>query len=169
MSTVGGDAEQQGTSRKAENQDDTLKIYELYLADVGRIGSRHETARQFYMGVITAIYGFIGFAGKDGILIGAAPWVISFGGLIGIIMCTLWGQHMKSFSVLFSTKLSIVEKMEGGFPQHPFTEERAAPNMQKRKRLTDIDQSAAQIVRLVFIFITVAPLALLAASHINRT
>lgn len=46
----------------------TLEIYKAYLDDLGRIGSRQEILRQFYLSVISALFVFLSLAGGTGVL-----------------------------------------------------------------------------------------------------
>ena len=59
-----------------ENQ--KIEQYKAYMQDVANIGSRHETARGFYLSVLTALLAFVALSGKDGPLngIGANLFIV---------------------------------------------------------------------------------------------
>lgn len=132
-----------------------LKIYEIYLNDLGRIGSRHETARQFYITVITAIFAFLGLAGREGVLTNIADIVKFIACLAGGLICITWLRHMRSFGVLFSGKLAVIREIEKSLPSKPFTEEQKNVELQSRARLTDIDWWTALAFALLFVLLAV--------------
>lgn len=133
-----------------------LKLYEMYLNDLGRVGGQHETARQFYIGVITAISGFLTLAGKDGSFTPIAPWVGIIASVVGVAICILWIKHMRSFSTLFTVKTKIIRQMETTFDTKPFTDEHNDDEMTSRTRLTTIDQRTAGAFIVLFILVGVA-------------
>jgi hypothetical protein len=71
-----------------------LSLYGVYLEDLGRIGSRHETARQFYITVITAIAAFFTISAKDNIFSPSAIWVGISSSIAAVAVCVLWFAHM---------------------------------------------------------------------------
>jgi hypothetical protein len=133
-----------------------LKIYELYLDDLGRIGSRHETARQFYITVLSAIIAFLALAGKDGIFTALAPSIRIIAGVTGALICLLWLVHMRSFAGLYVIKFGIIDGIEETLPLAPFTSERRAANSSRRHHLTNIDSAAAMVFLLLFATLSLA-------------
>jgi membrane associated rhomboid family serine protease len=139
----------------SEHMDDSekgLKLYELYLEDLGRMGARHETARQFYISVVVAITGFLALAGKDQILTTVASTVGLSAAVAGILVALLWLFHMRSFATLFKVKLKILQGIENpmNFVTKPFVDEGADPCMKKRMRLTTIDTCCSVVVLVLF-------------------
>jgi hypothetical protein len=49
-----------------DDRETLLELFKTYLDDLGRIGSRHENVRTFYVSVISALFVFLAMAGKDG-------------------------------------------------------------------------------------------------------
>ena len=132
-----------------------LKIYELYLTDLGRIGSRHETARQFYITVLSAIIAFLALAGKDGVLTPLAVNVRIIGGVVGTAVCLLWLLHMRSFDGLYAIKFPIIDDIETTLPMKPFTRERDAAK-HRWLHLTNMDSWAAGVLLVLFALIPFA-------------
>lgn len=100
-----------------------LEVFKAYLEDLGRIGGRHETARAFYLSVISALTVFLSLAGKDGVFLSIQTPVIIMVGLVGLVICFTWLTHMGSFQTLFGAKLETVRTIEAGLPVRAFTEE----------------------------------------------
>lgn len=136
--------------------EEALKVYELYLADLGRIGGRHEIARAFYMTVLAALLTLLGIAVKDA-LVHSYGDAIRFGSAFaGVIICGLWFLHMRSFADLFTAKLETVRVLEQSLSFRPFTVEYDNQTLKKRWRLTSLDQGAAIVLGLAFIGLTAA-------------
>jgi hypothetical protein len=103
-----------------------IEQYKAYMQDVANIGSRHETARAFYLSVLSALLAFVALAGKDGPLsgIGANLFVVISLGAIAI--CLLWFLNTLSFAALYHAKLGQLHKMEEKLPFQMFTAEHEA-------------------------------------------
>jgi hypothetical protein len=136
-----------------------LKIeqYKAYMQDVANIGTRHETARGFYLSVLSALLAFVALAGTDGPLSGIGPrlfLVISVG---AIAICVLWFLNTLSFASLYRAKLGQLQKMEEELPFKNFTDEYAALKKDWRyTRLTTVECFVAS----TFIALFIAALAL---------
>lgn len=136
--------------------EEALKVYELYLADLGRIGGRHEVARAFYMTVLAALLTLLGIAVKD-TLVHSYGDAIRFGSAFaGVIICGVWFLHMRSFAGLFAAKFETVRTLEQSLSFRPFTVEYDNQTLKNRWRLTSLDQGAAIVLGLAFIGLTAA-------------
>lgn len=104
-----------------ENQ--KIEQYKGYMQDLANIGTRHETARGFYLSVLSALLAFVALAGKDGPLssIGTHLFVIISVGAIAI--CGLWFLHTLSFAALYQAKIGRLNKMEEKLPFQNFAAE----------------------------------------------
>ena len=79
-----------------------VEMYKAYLEDLGRIGGRHENARKFYISVISALFVFLSMAGTGGLFANVQGWVFGVVGIVGILICLAWFDHMTSFGKLIS-------------------------------------------------------------------
>jgi hypothetical protein len=123
-------------------------IYTAYLSDLGRIGERHQTLRQFYVSVITALLTFVGLSKANDALFNAAREVRIAAGIVGIAMCALWAFQMVSFRSIYSAKVAVLKKMEEKWLIRPFTTEE-----EHHPRLTTIDILAAIFMGILFLFL----------------
>lgn len=130
---------------------DALKSHELYLADLGRIGGRHETARAFYMTINAALLTLLGIAVKDAVFHSYTDIIRLGSAVAGAIICLLWLLHMASFRALFAAKADIIRALEEHLAFAPFTAEAAHPRMTARWGLTSLDQLAAGAMGLAFL------------------
>lgn len=129
-----------------------MEQYKAYMQDVANIGSRHETARAFYLSVLSALLAFVALAGKDGPLngIGANLFVVISLGAIAI--CILWFLNTLSFAAVYRAKLGQLHKMEEKLPFKVFTAEHAELKGDwKYFRLTTVECLVACIFIVLFI------------------
>jgi hypothetical protein len=119
-----------------------VDLFKAYLEDLGRVGGRHETLRQFYLSVISALATILGLAGKDGILKGVHEAAVVVG-LVGVLIGVAWFLHMGRFADIFSAKGETLEDLESDLPAKLFTTERAKLKGGQYLRLTSVDQVVA--------------------------
>lgn len=129
------------TRSDRDDKDTIVSLYKAYLDDLGRIGSRHETLRQFYISVISALFVFLSLAGEKGLLVNMQKSVQIMVGLVGIIICVLWFLHMRSFADIYKAKKVTLCKIEEELPAKPFSHEGSIEG--KRTRITDVDKGVA--------------------------
>jgi hypothetical protein len=130
-------------------QEIRLEVYRAYLEDLGRLGGRHETLRQFYLSVISALAAFLALAGKDGLFQGVRE-VATVVGLVGALICLAWCLHMGRFADLFSAKAKTLRQMESGLPSTPFALEDQALAGMSYPRLTRVDQGVGLAFIVLF-------------------
>jgi hypothetical protein len=106
-----------------EPNPDLLGQYTAYMEDVGNIGDRHQTARRFYLSVISALLVFLSMAGGKGPFNDVKLRVQIVVGFAGLAICLLWFCHMRSFGALYKAKFDILKKMEKSLPYQIFAEE----------------------------------------------
>jgi hypothetical protein len=123
-------------------------IYTAYLSDLGRIGERHQSLRQFYVSVVTALLAFVGLSKANDALFDVRREVLVAAGIVGIAMCVLWALQMMSFASIFSAKVAVLKRIEGNWSIQPFAWEGA-----HSPRLTTIDFWAAIAVIIIFLVI----------------
>lgn len=129
-----------------------IEQYKSYMQDLANIGSRHETARGFYLSVLSALLAFVALAGKDGPLNGIGSHLFGVVSLGAIAICVLWLVHTLSFAALYSAKLGRVKIMEEKLPFRNFAEELDA--LEKDWRyipLTTVERCVASIFIILFV------------------
>ncbi len=137
-----------------ESQTENHKIeqYKAYMQDVANIGTRHETARGFYLSVLSALLAFVALAGTDGPLSGIGPRLFIVISLGAIAICILWFLNTLSFAALYGAKLSQLQKMEEGLPFKNFTDEYKTLKKDWRyTRLTTVECFVASTFIILFI------------------
>ena len=127
-------------------------IYTAYLSDLGRIGERHQTLRQFYVSVVTALLTFVGLSKASDALFNVASEVRFAVGIVGIGMCVAWALHMGAFASIYRKKIAVLKKMEETWSIKPFTEEQP-----HKPRLTHVDIGAAIVMGVIFVVLFFLP------------
>lgn len=129
-----------------------IEQYKAYMQDVANIGSRHETARAFYLSVLSALLAFVALAGQDGPLSGISANLFVVISLGAIAICILWFLNTLSFAAVYRAKLVQLHKMEEKLPFRMFTEEHAALKVDwKYFRLTTVECLVASTFAVLFI------------------
>lgn len=136
---------------------DQLEQYKAYLQDVGNIGARHETSRNFYLSVVSALFVFLAMAGKDGVFQGVQGTVLVLVALFGIAMCGVWILHMLSFGAIYRAKFGVLRAIEEQHKLfHIFDEEWKLLSADRRyKALTALD-SVMPVLFAVLFFVLLA-------------
>jgi len=102
-------AEDNGTKQQVDVH---IQLYKAYLEDLGRIGGRHENTRKFYMSVMSALFVFLSMAGKGGPFINVQGPALIIVGVVGILMCIAWFEHMRSFGKIYGAKFGTLRRLE---------------------------------------------------------
>jgi hypothetical protein len=108
---------------EAADQSSRIAIYAAYVEDLGRIGSRHESARKYYVSVISALFVFLSMAGADGPFANVRGSVMIVVAFVGMIVCLAWFEHMRSFGMIYAAKFHTLRQLEGSGDEGPFTVE----------------------------------------------
>lgn len=116
-------AEPNGSKQQSDVQ---IQLYRAYLGDLGRIGGRQERSRKFYISVMSALFVFLSMAGENCIFVNVQGAVLVIVGVVGILICVAWFEHMRSFGILYGAKLGTLRSMEEDLPLKPFTVETEA-------------------------------------------
>ena len=134
-----------------DDRDYIDSIFKAYLEDLGRIGTRHENTRAFYLSVISALFVFLSLAGSEGIFAGAKGSVQLVVGSVGVLICVAWHQHMNAFSKIFAAKREVLRSIEQRLPVKPFTAEKAAIDQLDYRHVTSVDKFTAGTCALLFL------------------
>jgi hypothetical protein len=144
---------EEGMAVVKTDTDTIVDLYKAYLDDFGRVGSRHETLRGFYLSVVSALFVFLSLGGSEPALLTIRRDVRIVAAVVGILICGSWFMHMWSFGALFKAKRKVLADAEVPFPFKPFTNEATALKGSWRMRLTVIDRWVAAF--FIGLFVTV--------------
>ncbi len=132
-----------------------IEQYKAYMQDLAHIGSRHETARAFYLSVLSALLAFIALAGKGGPLHSIGTHLFELISVGAIAICVLWLANTLSFAAVYRAKLAQLTKMEEKLPHQNFAAEFIELKADWRYfRITTVEGFVA------FVFITLFMVAL---------
>jgi len=133
-----------------ELDDSRRGLYVAYLEDLGRIGGRHETVRQFYFSILTALSGLLVLVGQGGVFEKIKAEFLVVVAIVGIIICGAWFLHMFSFGTLFHAKRATLQKLEADLLLKPFGIEQTVRS-KWYIRLTIVDRLAAAAFFALFV------------------
>jgi hypothetical protein len=133
-----------------ENQ--RIEQYKTCMQDLANIGTRHETARGFYLSVISALLAFVAMAGKDGPISGIGSDLFVLISVGAIAICALWFLNTMSFAALYHAKIGRLKTMEEKLPFQNFAAEFDALKQDWRYiRLTTVECGVAFIFIILFV------------------
>jgi hypothetical protein len=92
--------------------DGLLEQYKAYIEDIGRIGERYESSKNYYVSLLSALFTFLALAGGDSAVFKLAAkflWLISG---VGVVICLMWIAHTLSVNALFKVKFRILTELE---------------------------------------------------------
>jgi hypothetical protein len=132
--------------------DTAVDLYKAYLEDLGRIGSRHENLRTFYVSIMSVLFGFLAMAGQQGALANVRGPILSLVGLVGIVICIAWFSHMRSFENVFEAKLETLRQLEetGNLGCKLFTTERERLRARHYVHIAVVDQVVPLVSIVLF-------------------
>lgn len=99
---------------------DQMEQYKAHMQDLASIGSRHETARGFYLSVVTALLAVLALADKDKILFGLGEELLRVVGIAGMAISALWFFQTLALTALYFARFKRLEAMEEQLPFQNF-------------------------------------------------
>lgn len=90
--------------------------YDVYVRDLGSIGSRHTQTNALYATLITALIVFISLAAEKHLSNEYGTAAAIAVGLTGIILCVIWWFHVRSYGALYKAKFDVLREMEQHLP-----------------------------------------------------
>jgi hypothetical protein len=130
--------------------EEEVAVYKSYLDDLGRLGGRHETLRAFYLSIVSALVTILGLTGSTGPFADAQKETQLAVAAVGFLLALLWSAHMRSFSVYFDAKRTVLGELEEGWSLTPFSKEVAKTSAKRFYRVTYVDQFVAVAFMLLF-------------------
>lgn len=92
--------------------DQLLEQYKACREDIGRIGERYESSKNFYVTIISALFAFLALAGGDDAVFRMNHTFLWLVALVGVGVCMLWILHTRSVAALFRIKFHLLADME---------------------------------------------------------
>lgn len=147
--------------------DQHIKLYETYVENLNQIGTRHETLRQFYLTLMSALMALFATSGEDALFRTTSGGRAAINAA-GLVVAVAWALHMRRFSVIFVVKKIVLRncekelKLPFKFFEQEFEEFKSIKNSARAgtrwirfARLTVIDQMVALIFIIFFAFMLV--------------
>lgn len=101
-----------------------LTQYGMYLEDLGRIGEKLDSTKQFHLSILSALLVFLSLAGDKGPLLLIAAGIRNVILLTSIAICLLWLARMISYNKILKSKFRVLQEMEKlGLPFRCVTKE----------------------------------------------
>ena len=141
------------------NSNDFMEQYKAYLEDIGRIGERYESSKNFYVSLITALFTFLALAGKDKPVFALTLPFIALVAFVGAGLCGVWIAHTRSVTALFRFKFRILGEIEEKASLHPAFKKETEWLFQPELRPADLQ--SVKYVQIMEFNLVVASLFLL--------
>jgi len=143
---------------------DLLEQYKAILEDIGRLGERYESGKNFYVTVLSAFCGFLGLAAGDVSVLKVSWWVLWLIAGAGVAVCWMWIIHTRSVTLLFAIKFRLLAEMEKQGVLYPafqletqwlFDAASRPEHVTKAKymKITDTNVTIAKVFMALFILI----------------
>lgn len=93
-----------------------LEEYKLYVEMVDRVSSRRIQASQFYISLLSALFGVIAILVEKKVLTISESPLLLVVSLLGILLCFIWHININSYKQLNSLKFQVIAEMEAYLP-----------------------------------------------------
>jgi len=140
----------------ANKKNDLLVQYKAYMDNLNAIGTQHSQTRAFYVSVISALLVFLSFvgSGKSSVERISYPGQLAVISL-GIILCTAWYIHTRSFGKLYRAKFDILRQMEKDLAFNTFEKELEKLYEYKYFFFTAIESMISLFVAIPFVILLI--------------
>lgn len=105
------------------SREELMEFYKTYLSSIEVTTNRRQQSNQFFIGLLTALFGVILALIKDGGQLGLETLIFALGGVLGIILSAIWLRYVRSSVMLNKVKFEILEDMENRLGEKPFMTE----------------------------------------------
>jgi hypothetical protein len=125
--------------------------YKLYVEMSNEISKRRHQTNSFYISLSSAI---IALFSLITVKIGLNNTeFISILPIFGLVTCSIWFTHIRSYKKLNSAKFKVINKIEKQLPCQGFSEEWDLLKKGSYKRLTDIERYVPIIMGILYLLI----------------
>ncbi|MEL7532108.1 MAG: hypothetical protein AAFN10_12400 [Bacteroidota bacterium] len=109
-----------------EDRKEMLELYKTFLNSIEVTTNRRQQSNQFFIGLLTALLGVVGFVLssehlKEAKMIQFSVMLVV--GITGLILSGVWREYLKSTLILSKAKFSVLNPMEDKFVVQPFSDE----------------------------------------------
>ncbi len=138
-----------------KHQDHLLEQYKAYTETTDKISARRESANSFFLTVNTTLIGFVGYIGnKDTPPSNDYIWLM---GVVGIVLCYIWSNMIKSYSDINTAKFAVIHAIEEKLPLSPYAAEWDAAGQgrdpKKYKPLTNVERKVPWVFLLLHVVV----------------
>jgi hypothetical protein len=93
-----------------------MEEYKLYVEMTDRMSARRIQASQFYISLLSALFGVIAILVEKKMVPGSESLFLLLGSLLGLSLCFIWYVNINSYKQLNSLKFKVIEEMELHLP-----------------------------------------------------
>ncbi|OLP20072.1 hypothetical protein BST81_02205 [Leptolyngbya sp. 'hensonii'] len=129
-----------------------LEEYKLYVEMTDRISARRIQASQFYISLLSALFGVIAILIEKKILPGSEGSFLLLGSLLGVFLCFVWYVNINSYKQLNSLKFKVIEEMELHLPFPCYAREWQIEKKTKQyQRLSKVEKYVPLSIALLYL------------------
>ena len=100
-----------------------IEQYKAYLQDLGNIGARIESNKQFMLSILSALFVVLSLGGKDGPLLKVAPGLTFVILGVAILICVAWFLKTRTYELILRAKFKVLQDLERALPFRCFETE----------------------------------------------
>jgi len=136
-------SEQKPLLPHGEDRKEMLELYKTFLNSIEVTTNRRQQSNQFFIGLLTALLGVVGFIlgsehlDEKDVLQGGIMLIV---GITGVILSGIWRQYIISSVKLNTAKFAVLNPMEKHFVIQPFSDEYTLLKESKYKGLGKLEQ-----------------------------
>jgi len=129
-----------------------LEEYKLYVEMADRMSARRIQASQFYISLLSALFGVIAILVEKKIFPGSEGSFLLLGSLLGLFLCFIWYVNINSYKQLNSLKFKVIEEMELYLPFPCYAREWKIEKKTKQyQRLSNVEKYVPLSIALLYL------------------
>ncbi len=132
-----------------------MEFYKTYLSSIEVTTNRRQQSNQFFIGLLTALFGVILALYENGNGSQSQALIYAGGGVIGITLSWIWHRYVRSSVMLNKVKFEILEDMENRLGEKPFMKEYKILKERGYVGLGRLEGRLPWIMMAVFVAVTV--------------
>jgi len=129
-----------------------LEEYKLYVEMADRMSSRRVQASQFYISLLSTLFGVIAILVEKKVFPGSEGSFLLLGSLLGLFLCFIWYVNINSYKQLNSLKFKVIEEMEVQLPFPCYSREWQIEKKTKQyQRLSKVEKYVPLSIALLYL------------------
>jgi hypothetical protein len=96
--------------------DHLIEEYKIYVEMMDRISSRRTQANQFYISLLSALFGIISIVFDKNLISSPSSIFLTLLSILGILICFVWHINIDSYKQLNSLKFEVIQEIEQMLP-----------------------------------------------------